>query len=191
MGTAALTSEQRVAQTTQTLQTLLTLTLECDLAHLREVLPLLERCDALQDCHCAQFVTLFERLNALICEHKAQLSDDDTRRWTRFAAQGKSIAPALGRHLVAVEDWGRNLPALAHFMILTLFADDEHTDVQRDLLVAHTKRGYQTFFLCCDMERKDAARYNYLVDACEAASGPQPALLRLSHNKTRTVAIES
>jgi len=178
MHATPLTPEQRVEQTSQTMQSILVLTHHTDLVHLQEALSQLDQCLPLQDCHCAQFITLFERLNALVTNHRDQLSSDDQVRWTQFALLGKNIVSTLAQHLIVVEDWGRNLPALAHLMILDLFGTDEYPNVQRDLLVAHVKRGYQTFHLCCDMHCSDATRYNHLVDECEAVIGVNPKLLR-------------
>jgi hypothetical protein len=187
MGATPLTPEQRVEQTTQTLQSLLELATTPDSHHdivqLREALARLGTITALQECHCAQFIALFESLNALLAKHKQQLSCDDQKRWAQFALLGKNIAPTLARQLIAVEDWGRNLPALAHLMILALFGADEHPGVQRDLLVAHIERGYQTFHLCCDLHWKDDTRYNRLLDECEAVIGEHPKLLRWSNTK--------
>jgi len=178
MGATPLTPEQRVEQTTQTLQSLIALSQHSNLVHLQEALSQLDQCRALHECHCAQFIALFERLNALVSNHKHQLSSDDTMRWTQFALLGKDIAPTLALHLIAIDDWGRDLPALTHLMILALFGTKEHPSVQRDLLVAHVERGYQTFYLCCDLNRCDAARYNRMVDECEAIIGVNPKLVR-------------
>jgi hypothetical protein len=54
--------------------------------------------------------------------------------------------------------------------------------VQRDLLTAHVKRGYQTFHLCCDMHWSDDNRYNLLLDECEAVIGAGPKLVRFGSN---------
>lgn len=177
MGATPLTPVQRVDQTTQTLQRVFQLAQHGDVVHLQDALSQLGQCPELQECHCTQFIALFERLNALVCEHNNQLSSGDHKRWTQFALMGKNIAPALARHLVATEEWGRNLPALNHFMILSLFESDEHPDVQRDLLVAQIERGYQTFHLCCDMHWTDDTRYSRLLDKCEAVIGENPGKL--------------
>ncbi len=167
MGAALPTPEKR------TLESLLELTRQHDdLDHLRQALAQLDQCRApLQECDCVQFVALFERLNTLVNKHGKQLANDDRMRLTRFALLGKAIAPTLAQHLLSVEEWGSNLPALAHLMIHCLFVDDLHPDVQRDLLVAHMERGYQAFYLGCDLHWSDAARYDRLVDQCEAVTG--------------------
>jgi hypothetical protein len=171
MGATPLTPEQRVEQTTLAFQSVAKLIELDDIVHLREALLKLDQCSTLQEDQCTQFIDLFQSLNTQVNKHQQHLSSNDMKRWTRFALLGKNIAPVLAEHLIAVEDWGLNLPALAHLMIITLFKADEHADVQRDLLVAHAKRGYQTFFLCCDMHWCDGARYNRLIDQCEAMAG--------------------
>lgn len=134
----------------------------------REVLRQLEPL-ALRASHAAQYVTLFSLVNGHGSRLIANLSDAETLQVGRFhaCAQEEQVVEAVVDALLQVDDWGRDLPALSHGLIVTLFRENRHPELVQRLFAAHSGRGYQSFTLECDLKWADAGRYRALQASCE------------------------